>query len=106
MTQKRVPITGSAAQRGIEGFLALHTAGPRLYVLSVGFQLHTGSLQLRRSFTLVGRPVFIGNPGVPKGTAACAGNSGVREPQIRRETKLSSNAHQGLGQSSPKFPRN
>lgn len=40
-----VPITGREAQRGIEGFSALRTDGPRLYVLFMVFQLHTGRLQ-------------------------------------------------------------
>lgn len=45
-------------------------------------------------------------PGRPQGDWSVGRDAGVREPQIHRETKLFSNAHQALGWSSPKFPHN
>lgn len=39
-SEGEVPVPGREAQRSIKGFLALHMAGPLLYVFFMGFQLH------------------------------------------------------------------
>lgn len=50
-----------------------------------------------------GKASFNGNPGVPQGDSSVFGDLGVCKPQIRRETKLSSNAHQRWGSPLPSF---